>query len=388
MPQLKIVAVFTAAVLIAGCSTTSSDNTNAPPLGFAQTYADIVHHSYRDSHESAVKLRLIIEAFLHEPTERTFDAAKDAWLAARKPYGQTEAYRFYEGPIDFADTNGNEGPEGRINAWPLNEAFIDYVKGNPAAGIINRSDGPITQDVLIAHNGAEDEANVTVGYHAIEFLLWGQDSATEGPGARPYTDYLPGEPDNERRREYLSLVVFMLVHDLGWLAESWAPGNPDNYRPEFIAMAPQVRLGKVMTGLATLSGFELASERIAVALDSGDQENEHSCFSDNTHNDIIYNAQGVWNVCMGEYGSVHGTGLLGLVTEADAALGAALAAQLKETSTLTSRLDAPFDQVLASPEGSDSRAIAEQLVTALQRQARLLVAAGKALRVEVIVAAE
>ena len=47
-------------------------------------------------------------------------------------YSPTEVFRFYGGPID--DDNG---PEGLLNAWPLDEVFIDYVLGNPDAGIIN-----------------------------------------------------------------------------------------------------------------------------------------------------------------------------------------------------------------------------------------------------------
>ena len=77
-------------------------------------YAEIVYMSYADAHDRAVALRGAIDAFVAAPSPALHEAAKRAWLEARYPYLQTEAYRFYAGPIDGAD-----GPEGRINAWPL-----------------------------------------------------------------------------------------------------------------------------------------------------------------------------------------------------------------------------------------------------------------------------
>ena len=90
-----------------------------------------------------------MDAFLADPNETTLAAAKEAWLAAQEPYGQTEAYRFYGGPIDDAD-----GPEPLLNAWPLDEAYVDYVEGAPEAGIINSPDSypTIDQDLLISLN--------------------------------------------------------------------------------------------------------------------------------------------------------------------------------------------------------------------------------------------
>ena len=99
-----------------------------------ETYADIVYASYQDSLTTATTLKEEVDAFFADPNEDTLQTAKDAWLAAQEPYGQTEAYRFYGGPIDDAD-----GPEPLLNAWPLDEAYVDYVEGAPEAGIIKQS---------------------------------------------------------------------------------------------------------------------------------------------------------------------------------------------------------------------------------------------------------
>ncbi|NOG51162.1 MAG: hypothetical protein HND48_18330 [Chloroflexi bacterium] len=130
------------------------------------TYADIAYASYGDSLTTALDLRDAIAAFVAEPSEETFAAAKEAWLAANEPYGQTEAYRFYGGPIDDED-----GPEGLLNAWPLDEAYVDYIDSDPNAGIINNlTDYPeITRDLLVSLNeaGAEGEHQHRLPRHRV-----------------------------------------------------------------------------------------------------------------------------------------------------------------------------------------------------------------------------
>ena len=97
------------------------------------TYSDIAYATYTDSLNTARNLDTAINALVANPTAQTLEAAKMAWLAAREPYLQTEVFRFYGGPID----NDTDGPEGLLNAWPMDEAYVDYVEGDPSAGIIN-----------------------------------------------------------------------------------------------------------------------------------------------------------------------------------------------------------------------------------------------------------
>src|SRR3546814_4535519 len=157
-------------------------------------------------------------------------AAKQAWLDGRDLYGPTEAFRFYDGPIDTPDG----GPEGQINAWPLDEAYIDYVEGDETAGIINDTAGvpEITTDVLVAANEQGGESNISTGWHAIEFLLWGQDLSDEGPGARPLSDYTDS-PTAERRAIYLQLLADLLVSDLESVRDQWAPEGGE-FRATFL----------------------------------------------------------------------------------------------------------------------------------------------------------
>lgn len=350
-----------------------SDKASQTVHHIVESYAVMVHRDYTNAYKDGVALQAAIDAFLAAPSEVTLTAAKKAWLISRNSYGQTEAFRFYEGPIDFADADGNEGPESRLNAWPLDEAYIDYVQGNPDAGIVNNAGIEITKDALTSKNQADDEADVATGYHAIEFLLWGQDLSLETAGMRPVSDY-EDTPENARRRTYLKVVTDLLVDDLKYLVDEWV-GGKDNYAKTFVE--DEQALSKILTALATLSGFELASERMATALDSGDQEDEHSCFSDNTHNDFIYNAQGIMNVFFN-------TGLYEYLKKQDHDLAEDLEDRILKTRKLIAKLPQPIDrEILSTPEGSKARDKMEEAVRSLQIEADLIKRAGVALGVEV-----
>jgi len=311
-----------------------------------ETYAEIAFASYEDSYTAAVALDEAIDAFVANPTAAGLQAAKEAWLEAREPYGQTEAYRFADGPIDDAD-----GPEGLLNAWPLDEAYVDYVQGAPGAGIVNNPDQfpTISADLLVSLNEQGAEENVSIGYHAIEFLLWGQDLSDTGAGNRPVTDYTT-DANAERRKQYLATTSDLLLMHLKQMVDAWAP-DASNYRSTFMSLAPEQALRNMLTGIGTLSKSELAVERIFVAVDNQDQEDEHSCFSDNTHRDIITNAEGIANVYHGRYVRTDGTTISGvslhdLVRDADSAVGDRISNYVDAALSTSSAIPVPFDRAI------------------------------------------
>lgn len=319
-----------------------------------ENYANIVYASYKDAYDEAVKLQNNINSFLTTPSQSGFDACKTAWLAAREPYGQTEAYRFANGPIDAED-----GPEGMLNAWPLDENYIDYVTGAANAGIINdpATYPTIDADLLESLNEKGGEANISAGYHAIEFLLWGQDdpnTSLKTPGNRPYTDYLTtgGTAANQDRRgQYLKAATELLVNNLKTMVDAWDPAKTGNYRSEFLALDNNTALQNMLTAMGTLSKSELAGERIFVALDNQDQEDEHSCFSDNTHRDIILNAQGIRNVYTGSYKKVDGTTVSGtslkdLITMVNSTVAEEMNTLSAQSITDATAIPVPFDNAL------------------------------------------
>ena len=347
-------------------STVAHELTEADARAAATTYADLVHASYADVVTKAEALDGALEAFVATPTDATLAAAKQAWLDGRVAYGPTEVFRFYDGPIDDPE----DGPEGQINAWPLDEAYIDYVDGNADAGIVNDPEvAEITTDVLVAANEEGGESNISTGWHAIEFLLWGQDLSDTGPGARPLTDYTTS-PVAERRATYLTLLGDLLVSDLESVRDAWGP-EAGSYRETFLD-DPHQAIANILRGMGALSSAELAGERIAVALDTKDQEDEHSCFSDNTTVDVVGNATGIRMAYLADFPGIDGTSVSDVVATVDPELDAELRAQLDASVAAATALEAPFDQLILGDDDAPGRVALSALVTLLQDQGKTI----------------
>ena len=314
---MGLVALAAFAALAAACGGGGSSDDLREQV--VLNYADGVHELYSRSLTSARAMHQAIDRFLDDPTVPRLEAAKRAWLVARDDYGPTEAFRFYDGPID----NPDDGPEGLINAWPLDEAYIDYVEGNPAAGIVGMaSEYPVIDAALLESlNEQGGEENVSTGWHAIEFLLWGQDLSDDGPGDRPVEDYTTN-PNADRRATYLRVASDLLLTHLEGLVDAWAPGRAGNFRADFVAKDVDAALRDIITGIGELSRGELAGERMTVAYEERSQEDEHSCFSDNTVADIVGNARGIQMVYTGEYVAVSGPGIGDLIESEDSDLAA------------------------------------------------------------------
>ncbi|GAA4216576.1 putative iron-regulated protein [Sagittula marina] len=317
------------------------------------TYADIAHAGYEDSLTTAQTLQTAVAALLESPSDETLSAAREAWLAARVPYQQTEAFRFGNAIVDDW--------EGKVNAWPLDEGLIDYVDatyGGPTdenqLAALNVVANPtftlsgeevdateITPELIgeTLHEADGVEANVASGYHAVEFLLWGQDlnGHEAGAGDRPATDFATGDDctngNCDRRGDYLKAATDLLVSDLEWMTAQWAEGGDARTT---LLDDEDAGITAMLTGMGSLSYGEQAGERMRLGLMLNDPEEEHDCFSDNTHNSHYYDGKGVQNVYTGSYTRVDGSEVTGpslsdMVAEMDADLDAELTAKLDTT---------------------------------------------------------
>ncbi|HCL62306.1 MAG TPA: hypothetical protein DIC31_07490 [Rhizobiales bacterium] len=229
------------------------------------------------------------------------------------------------------------------------------------------------------------EANVATGYHAVEFLLWGQDLNGTGPGNghRPATDYDLKKCTNGnciRCAQYLSTVTDLLVDDLAFMAAQWGPDGAA--RKKLMDGEDQDGLVAIMTGLGSLSYGELAGERMKLGLMIHDPEEEHDCFSDNTHASHFFDALGIHNVYVGRYRRADGSLVTGpsvsdLVKanspEADAELRAKLDATMGAMNTLYLRAltTESYDQMIG--ESNDAgNAVVQHAIDALLDQTKSL----------------
>lgn len=289
-----------------------------------KTYSDIALAKYEDSLTTAQALDTAVDALLAKPSVETLTAAREAWKASRIPYQQTEVYRFGNKIVDDW--------EGKVNSWPLDEGLIDYVAKSYGtesdanalytANVIANKSIEINGKKVDATNLTPEflsgtlqeaggiEANVATGYHAIEFLLWGQDLRGTGPGAgeRPYTDYdlancTGGNCD--RRAQYLKSASDLLVSDLQEMVGNWKDDGAA--RKNLVDGEPNTAIAVIFTGMGSLSYGELAGERMKLGLLLHDPEEEHDCFSDNTYISHLYDAVGIRAAYLASYTRLDGT---------------------------------------------------------------------------------
>jgi putative iron-regulated protein len=381
--------------LVLGASTAGS--TKATKQAVLETYANIAHAVYGDSLSTARMLKAVIDVLIESPSKLTLMQARRAWLAARVPYQQTEVYRFGNAIVDEW--------EGRVNSWPLDEGLIDYVDfsyggssevndyyavniiANPmikvAGQIIDaRKISPsLLADTLQEAGGVE--ANVATGYHAIEFLLWGQDlNGTErGAGNRPSTDFDPNHCTNgncDRRAAYLLAATELLISDLEEMVANWEPGG--TARETLLKGNSDAGLAAIVTGLGSLAYGELAGERMKLGLLLHEPEEEHDCFSDNTHNSHYYNVVGMVNVYEGQYRRVDGTVVSGpslstlvqsIVPALDLEVRAKFQATMAAVTVLKHRAEQveAYDQMIGEGNAA-GHAVVQAVIDALIDQTR------------------
>ena len=362
-------------------------------------YADLAQALYEDSLISAQALQRAVDRLIASPTESNLKRAKQAWVAARVPYQQTEAYRFGNAIVDDW--------EGKVNAWPLDEGLIDYVAAsygsesdeNPyyTANVIanpelmlsgRRIDAGTIDKALLRetlHEVDGIEANVATGYHAIEFLLWGQDLNGTGPGAgsRPASDFSRSDCSwghCDRRADYLKATTDLLVEDLSWMVTQWGPEG--EARLSLLQGDPRQGLAIMLTGMGSLSYGELAGERMKLGLMLHDPEEEHDCFSDNTHWSHYYDALGIRNVYTGNYQRINGQFISGpsladLVAETDRAtderMKQALDATMEKMQALVDSAESgqAYDQMIADGNSAGNAKVLAA-VDALLAQTRMI----------------
>lgn len=370
-----------------------------------ETYTAIAHAVYEDSLISAKEMRVVIHSLIENPSEGNLAAAKMAWKHARVPYQQSEVYRFGNAVVDDW--------EGKVNAWPLDEGMIDYVDSsygseseeNPGytANVIanamfefsgERIDASEISPAVIEslHELGGVEANVATGYHAIEFLLWGQDLSGTGPGAgmRPASDFDPANCTGgncERRVAYLKAATDLLISDLEWIVAQWSPEG--EAAQNIHGGDVKDSLAAMMIGMGSLSYGELAGERMQLGLLLHDPEEEHDCFSDNTHFSHYYDALGIQNIYLGKYAridgsTVEGASLSDLVAGASADVDSELRGMLDATMdkmgalVKTAEDGEKYDQMLG--DGNDSgNAVVQAAIDALVAQTSGIEAAAKVL---------
>lgn len=372
-------------LLVFGQAGHSSVPADAALLDFKRAvvtqYAVVVSASYQECLASIETMTAAVDDFLDQPSEQSLNVARKAWVSARTPYSKTEAFRFYDGPIDQV--------EPLINAWPIDENYIDHVTGEQDAGLINAvSKIPeLSREIISGLNAKEGEKNISAGFHAIEFLLWGQDTDMAGPGNRSWREFTDEAKNGARRREYLRIITALLQETLEGVAAEWRAGSSGNYRAGLVALNPDEALARILKGIGALSGPELAGERLTSPYETKEQEEEQSCFSDNTRNDLIDDAIGIQNVYLGRLSApngriISGPSLHDLLVRVNPEFAEKLAAQIEASIACARNIPEPFDQAILGVDAAPGRIAVKRAATSFQTQSDLIARAAKLLSIK------
>ena len=366
----KFCSCLVLAAGLAGCSSDGGTTVSISRADVVKTYSANLAQGYADSVDDENAFKDVIGTFLDSPTEDTLADARTSWLASRAHYMLTEGGRFYDGPIDVDPPNY----EALVNSWPLDEAYIDYTtdangKVDETSGIINKPSvlKDISADGLDMLNTKGGDTNISDGYHAVEFLLWGQALKPVGPGERPASDYdLNGTRKNpDRRAQYLKVAVDGIITNLSAVRDAWTPGA--DYRVTFEG-DPDTALANAFTGLAKFSKGELGSQRLGAAYMSKERHDQHDCFSSETLVDYDRDARGIQAMYLGKYGDNDGPGLNDLVRAADPAIDKKLTDMIQASIDAIDAIPPPFEASIAGDDDSPGRVAIKNALDALSAQ--------------------
>lgn len=399
-----------------GCSVKPSESEKRAVLG---AYREQAYRVYDDAYQSAKLMYERIDALVQNPSNETLLAARQAWQAARVPYSQTEALRFGHWFVDEW--------EARVNSWPIDEGFIDYVDdgylasetnawaraniiGSDSIAVAGREvplNYIVFKQLQMLESVADVEAVIVTGYHALEFMLWGQDRHGNGRGAgeRPWTDFslsactdgavaAVSEKPCRKRGEFVRTVAILLMRHLQEMREHWGAGE-GTPGTRLVQGDVDIGLMRILFGLSAMSAEELAGERMQVALLTHAPEEEQDCFSDDTHNSLWYNAKGIENFYYGRYGgrsafSAPERSLSALAKRYYPDIAQELEQAFSQTREAMQRIreqgesGQQFVDQLIARENTTGNALIQAAIDRLQEQARLLNRLADTLGVELV----
>jgi len=315
-----------------------------------RNHAALSYALYSDALVLSNTLKTSVDAFLEAPDDDGLSLVKLSWRNAYFAYLQCEALRFSNGPVD-----DDRELSRMLGQWPINPSLIDYTTGETGGLISDTLALPIiSASTIEAINQGVNKNQTSTGFHAIEFLLWGEDDEDVSlftVGDRSHLDYDLEDSTTinaKRRGQYLGAATELLVNQLGVLVTEWDSLNNKNYRKEFLELDENVALKNILTGLGTLSKSEFGSRVLKEAVASGSQKHEISNFSDNTSTDLAALTYSIEIIYRGTYTpqtglEVKGKSVEDLITEANPELATQVDEKLVEVIELVSVIPSPFD---------------------------------------------
>jgi len=169
-----------------------------------------------------LELRAQNNEFLEFPSQSLLLQLQGTWNSAHQLFS---ACLIYQQPIPFSFETTFLTTLNQIESWPIQGGYIDYLQGYEHTGLINDLTVDINLPVLKEQHKLTDSFDVSLGFHALEFILWGDTLE------RSSDDFEASEPDfsnigyetnaKNRRRAYLLAVVSQIDDQVAQLQSRW-----------------------------------------------------------------------------------------------------------------------------------------------------------------------
>jgi len=254
--QKTTLAAATLLLVLVGCSENTSEPQIAEPTaetrpsGFellnpelstaakqiALDYAEQIRVDFSQVSIEIEKLQSAIGEFLAQTNIENLDRARQSWLLAHSAYELTTLHRYFAASIlDEQNSIALLQLQYQINHWPIVPGYLDYVDGYPDSGIVHDINVSLDSIGLRDQHGAFDISEVTLGFHVLEFLLWGsRDTQSELRSVDDFIEidaldasqiesgYSLEQLSNNRRRQLLAIIADILLGDFRELGSLWS----------------------------------------------------------------------------------------------------------------------------------------------------------------------
>lgn len=270
--MIRLILIFSL-IFLAACSPKNESTTNEElnkvqidSSAFAAQVGIVAYTSLSDASQTAQTLDSQLASFMYHPNPMSQAEIQQAWRLAYNSFLHSLIFSYLpiQDPPEWQSQRiGYRHLLGQLDSWPIEGGYIDYIQGYPFSGIVNDLTLEIDEDSIRSQHGFTDPTNASLGYHALEFMLWGNSGKrsahdffpqentapipvndaeiTAEPLADSSSNLLDGSSsdnaliqvevpeiklqNHNRRRQYTQLLIELLQKDLHRIQRRWEPSS-------------------------------------------------------------------------------------------------------------------------------------------------------------------
>jgi putative iron-regulated protein len=336
---MKKLLISLCALLLTACDKTPEQATPAVPkvkynLPTQEIISSANLNAYTGLNEAvnqAQNLESCITGFLHLPNPLSLEECQQAWVKAHQAYVRSSFYRLIpkEEKPEYEETQTTvKNLHWGLEVWPIEGGYIDYLPGYPLSGIVNDLTLKINQDTLIGQHGFSNESFASLGFHPMEFLLFGPNGKRSAKDFIPQDNKVelinsdahdesehnaesdthntindntasPAEPQNHnRRREYLKILAGHMLKTLQTMQTRWEPSK-GYYAKQLQENRQNSSINRLYQAIMFVVQKQLLDRQLRAIVTEDPLETQHSSFSGTSVADMRSQLEGLHQLWLG-----------------------------------------------------------------------------------------